>query len=107
MKAPAHIESATGQDDSAVPLLQEGETPRSFPAALWAQVRGLFAGVTVQRRQRHLRLCETLSLGEKRILAVIECDGKRLLISATPQHISLLQSLDGAPENAERSSPRP
>lgn len=40
--------------------------------------------------ERSLRLAETVSLGERRILAVVEFEGQRLLLGATPQNIILL-----------------
>jgi flagellar biogenesis protein FliO len=71
--------------------------------SLWRRVRATTASVSVHRRHRRLRLCETLSLGEKRIVAVVQFDEQRFLIAATPQNISLLQSLGSAP--AEEDHP--
>jgi flagellar biogenesis protein FliO len=70
-------------------------------SALWTRARGAFASVNVGRRQRHLRLCESLSLGEKRLIAVVQFDNQRFLVAATPQTISLLQSLGTAPPEEE------
>ena len=64
-------------------------------SSLWERVSAALATVAVSRR-RSLRLCESLSLGDKRILAIVECDHQRFLVAATPQSISLLQSLDPA-----------
>lgn len=47
-----------------------------------------------RRPPRRLRLCETLSLGEKRFVAVIEFDGLRFLVGATPASMVLLERLD-------------
>jgi flagellar biogenesis protein FliO len=43
---------------------------------------------------RRLRLCETLSLGEKRFLAILECDHRTYLLAGTPDSVALLQCLD-------------
>ena len=67
------------------------------------RLRALFSVVKVQRTNRRLRLCETLSLGEKRIVAVVEFEDQRFLLAATPQNISLLQSL-GPAQGEEESS---
>ena len=64
----------------------------SFVASLWARIAASFSSIRVNRR-RALRLCETLSLGEKRFVAVVECDNQRFLLAGTQQNISLLQSL--------------
>jgi flagellar biogenesis protein FliO len=61
-------------------------------SALWNRLAEVFGKIRVNRR-RSLRLCETLALGEKRIVAIVECDQQRFLLAATPQNISLLQAL--------------
>ena len=60
--------------------------------SLWHRLQGIFPKISVNRR-RTLRLCESLSLGEKRIVAVVECDDQRYLLGATAQSVSLLQAL--------------
>jgi len=72
-------------------------------ASLWAQVSNVISKITTNR-SRGLRLCESLSLGDKRILAIVECDHQRFLVAATPQNISLLQSL--GPAQSEESQAR-
>jgi flagellar biogenesis protein FliO len=48
------------------------------------------------RRDRRLRLRETLSLGERRLVAIVECDRQEFLVAATAQAISLLAPLGEA-----------
>jgi flagellar biogenesis protein FliO len=62
---------------------------------LWARIQAVLPKISVKHR-RGLRLCETLSLGEKRIVAVVECYNQRFLLAATTQNISLLQLLGPA-----------
>ena len=93
----------------------EGRTLSSSPAAgserrtglllasLWAQISNMISKITTNR-SRGLRLCESLSLGDKRILAIVECDHQRFLVAATPQNISLLQLL--GPAQSEESQGR-
>ena len=50
---------------------------------------------SAHRRVRRLRLCEMLSLGEKRFIAVVEYGQEKFLLAGTPQNISLLRRLDG------------
>jgi flagellar biogenesis protein FliO len=68
-----------------------------------ARIRAAFSNVSIQRRPRSLKICETLSLGEKRLLLVVECEGQRFLIGATAQNISLLQSLGLSKEEDRKS----
>ena len=70
--------------------------------SLWQRLQGVFPKISVNRR-RTLRLCESLSLGEKRIVAIIECEDQRYLLGATPQSVSLLQAL-GPTQIQEKSS---
>ncbi len=59
-------------------------------------VRALLLSVRVRRGERSLRICETLPLGEKRLLAVVQFEGRRFLIGATNQSICLLDRLDSS-----------
>jgi len=47
--------------------------------------------IHVRRKLRTLHLEETLALGDKRFLAVVEWKGERLLIGVTPHTITLLE----------------
>ena len=46
------------------------------------------------RLPRSLRLCESLSLGERRFLAVVECEGSRFLVGGTASSLAMLTRLD-------------
>lgn len=72
---------------------------QTLPAYHWftrifALLVSRLRSVKVRRRERSLRLCETLALGEKRLVAVIQFEQKRLLIGATSQSIELLADLE-------------
>jgi flagellar biogenesis protein FliO len=56
----------------------------------------IFRAVKFSRRERLLHLRETLPLGEKRLLAVVEFQNERFLIGATSQSIQMLQRLNDA-----------
>jgi flagellar biogenesis protein FliO len=77
----------------SVPLFDEQGPSESPLRALWARLRAALGSVSIQRRPRRLHLCETLSLGEKRLLAVVEYEDQRFLLGATAENISLLQAL--------------
>lgn len=47
-------------------------------------------GRVASRRERRLRLCETVPLGERRLLALIQFDNQPLLVGVTPNSITLL-----------------
>ena len=52
--------------------------------------------VRIEHRQRRLRLCESLALGDKRSVAVVEFEEQRFLLGISSSGISLLQSLGPA-----------
>ena len=47
------------------------------------------------RKPRRLRVCETLSLGERRFVAVIEFDRQEFLVGGTGTSLELLARLEG------------
>jgi flagellar biogenesis protein FliO len=57
--------------------------------------------VRIERRQRRLRLCESLALGDKRSVAVVEFEEQRFLLGISSSGVSLLQSLGPAPSSGE------
>jgi flagellar biogenesis protein FliO len=90
MKRASEAEALVGN-----PPIQAPKGWQSVLVSLRERVASAFTKLGVNRR-RTLRLCESLSLGEKRMIAIVECEGQRLLLAATPQNISLLQSLGPA-----------
>jgi len=47
-------------------------------------------GKVAYRRERRLRLCETVSFGERRLVALIQFDNQPLLVGVTGNSITLL-----------------
>jgi flagellar biogenesis protein FliO len=75
-------------------------TPES-DRALFASIFGLFRkilsnvrksplGKVASRRERRLRVCETVSLGDRRLVALIQLDNQPLLVGVTGNSITLL-----------------
>jgi flagellar biogenesis protein FliO len=64
-----------------------------------------WAGVKT-RRVRRLRVCETLSLGERRFLAVIEFDRQEFLVGGSGNSLELLARLQEGRVIAEPSLTR-
>ena len=55
----------------------------------------------IRKAPRRLKLCESLSLGEKRVLAVVEYDKQRFLIGGGAQSVNLLARLGESPDFSE------
>ncbi|HWG36350.1 MAG TPA: flagellar biosynthetic protein FliO [Terriglobales bacterium] len=64
-------------------------------AARWPRLR---------RRARRLKMIETLSLGDRRVIAVVQVDGRELLVGSTLHSMTLLGDLS-ADESAMNSYP--
>jgi flagellar biogenesis protein FliO len=71
------------------------ETLRVSAGVFQARVIGLWQRVLrlSRRRPRRLRLCESLPLGERRFVAVVEFDQARFLVGGTPSSLVLLSRL--------------
>ena len=89
--------------------LELQDPPKGLLRSAWrsvcASVRATTANVSIHRRERRLRLCETLSLGEKRIVALVQFDDRRFLIAATAQNISLLPLDSAGPKQEHPAAP--
>lgn len=57
-------------------------------------------GLLRRTPQRKLRLCESLGLGEKRLIAVVQFETTRYLVGATGSSITLLGQLPGGPRSS-------
>lgn len=86
------------------------ETLRVSAGAFQARVIGLWERVLrlSRRAPRRLRLCESLPLGERRFVAVVEFEQARFLVGGTPSSLVLLSRLeDGGYEPESEVAPRP
>ena len=66
--------------------------------------RWLKAKQSSQIASKRLRVIETVSLGEKRFVAVIQCNGEQFLIGGAANAVCLLTSLQGV-DAQQRPSP--
>jgi flagellar biogenesis protein FliO len=73
-------------------------------AALTARAASVHSSLRRRRSVRRLRLSETLSLGEKRFLAVVQFQHQEFLVGGTGNSIALLARLDApgvTPDNRD------
>jgi len=80
-----------------------GKMPSAIVAVrsdLWRRVRTLLCEILRlgHRPPRRLRLCESLPLGERRFVAVIEFERSRFLVGGTPSSLVLLSPLEDKKE---------
>jgi hypothetical protein len=58
-----------------------------------------------RRAPRRLRLCESLPLGERRFVAVVEFEAERFLVGGTPSSMVLLSRLADCRKQEEVAAP--
>jgi flagellar biogenesis protein FliO len=68
--------------------------------ALWERVLRLS-----RRTPRHLRLCESLPLGDRRFVAVVEFERERFLVGGTPSSLVLLARLANGGRTEDEAEP--
>jgi len=80
--------------------------------ALWEAIKKLSRRGVFLRPERQLRLCETLSLGNRGFLAVVRFEEQKFLVGGTNQSLALLAELSRpshaagkAPESVQSGSP--
>jgi flagellar biogenesis protein FliO len=80
------------------------------PGAAWAvALKNLWQWVrrsVKPRKVRRLRVCETLSLGERRFLAIIEFDREEFLVGGSGNSLALLARLHEGSVIAEPPLPQ-
>jgi len=54
-----------------------------------------------QQAKKRLRVCETVSLGEKRFIAVVEVDGDQFLVGGSSSSVAMLAHLEPQPAFAD------
>jgi hypothetical protein len=69
---------------------------------LWHFMLESFALTGLKRQDRRLRIKETISLGDKRFVSILEVDGQSVLIGGGAGHVSLLARLPGAGETFQQ-----
>jgi flagellar biogenesis protein FliO len=82
----------------------------SLPEAAWvAALKNLWQWVrriVKPRKVRRLRVCETLSLGDRRFLAVVEFNGQEFLVGGSGDSMELLARLHPGAVATESCPPR-
>ena len=71
-----------------------GVAEHSGWASVWHRLSRYWAVVRIERAPRQLRIRETLQLGEKRQLLVVDACGRQLLIGAAGNCLTVLAELE-------------
>ena len=105
------------QVEALGPLVDESRSmPRAADrgqismARIWSAFQWMLQQVTVKQARKNLKVCENVSLGEKRFVAVIQVDEERFLIGGSSSSVSLLTRLQEQKTfspNLEREAGKP
>jgi flagellar biogenesis protein FliO len=97
--------------DFASQTVRDKAGPQSWYAGLAPVLRRIAGAMLVyarqgnaallKKRQRRLRVSETLSLGDKRFVSILEVDGQSFLVGGSGASIALLASLAKEPTSFE------
>ena len=74
--------------EAAAPVSRHVEIRAAAP-----EKRGLFKWLSMGRAKKRLQMLETVSLGEKRFVALVQVDGRQFLIGGAPSNVGMLAEL--------------
>jgi flagellar biogenesis protein FliO len=70
-------------------------------SAWWQRIWEAVSALRVHKAPRNLRLCESVSLGEKRLVAIIQYERHKFLVGGGAHSVHLLARLGDAPDFSE------
>ena len=73
---------------------------------LTARLKSVGRSISVRRQSRMLHLCETLSLGEKRFVAVVQVNQEMFLVGGAANSVALLTRLSASPNSGAELDPQ-
>ena len=81
--------------------IQSGVKQQPMLVVIWNWISSLWRQAGTLKKGRRLRLSESLSLGEKRFVAVVEFETQKFLIGGGAQSVNLLARLGEETDFAE------
>lgn len=107
MTRAGHVASRPISKSLSADLMSITGPTRTLGAALcqaWKWLTRNGRGVLTRGVSRRLRVAETVSLGEKRFVSILQVDGEQFLLGGSPSNITLLARLESKPEIPGRDS---
>ena len=77
-----------------VPLPRPLSRGNNYFLDLLALIESLARKIQVRQKKKRLRICESVPLGDKRFVAVIQVDNQQFLLGGSANSISLLAQLE-------------
>ena len=96
MNTLSQVEPLQPITDDSHSLPSVRDFSQTLLARTWSVLKWIGLRVKAQQARKNLRVCETVSLGEKRFVAVVQVDEERFLIGGSSGAVSLLSRLQEA-----------
>jgi flagellar biogenesis protein FliO len=93
MSTAPQVECLQPVEDRAHSYPSAGDLIQEFLIKAWSTLKWITHRVKVRHAHKSLRVCENVSLGEKRFVAVVQVDEERFLIGGSVGSVSLLSRL--------------
>jgi flagellar biogenesis protein FliO len=93
MNIVSQVEALGPMVDESRTLPSKGISGQIFLTRVWSSFQWILQHVSVKQARKNLKVCENVSLGEKRFVAVIQVDDERFLIGGSSSSVSLLTRL--------------
>jgi len=94
------IGAVTMETPSSASLTQSLSRNGNYLLDLLTRLLALAKKVQVRQKKKRLRICESVPLGDKRFVAVIQVDDQQFLLGGSVNSISLLAQLEKPAEFA-------
>lgn len=86
--------SSVSAESQVLPRVEE--CTQSLLMKAWSVFKWIAQRARAQQARKNLRVCESVSLGEKRFVAVVQVDEQRFLIGGSSSSVSMLTRLPEA-----------
>jgi flagellar biogenesis protein FliO len=93
MNTVSQVEALGPMVDESLAFPSKGYSGQILLARFWSAFQWILQRVSVKQARKNLKVCENVSLGEKRFVAVIQVDDERFLIGGSSSSVSLLTRL--------------
>lgn len=80
-----------------ISVAEPGRTCSAVLLQAWKWLTRHSRGVLARGMPRRLKVAETVSLGEKRFVSILQVDGEQFLVGGSPSNVVLLAKLEGKP----------
>ncbi|MGH9538524.1 MAG: flagellar biosynthetic protein FliO [Terriglobales bacterium] len=96
MNPVSHVESLSPVSAKSQEFSTAEDYTRSLLLQAWSVFKWIAQRARAQQARKNLRVCESVSLGEKRFVAVVQVDAERFLIGGSSSSVSMLTRLQEA-----------